>query len=241
MSATTGLPRSSPGSPNTSRRMSRGGRTRISAPDAAVFSALLSTYMTVGELLRARQNPGRIRRQGRRGLASFVLQLHRQWSAARAFGTVDRPQRGGHRPIPRAGFSVLHRDRPGNGGWDLCRSQCVRTPTSWPRTPSSKHACRLRPSARAVTRSCGRFTVGVRQVELRCDRGQFGEARRRRYFTNSRPEQHSSSSPLRGRAVGVAGHNWSAAFPRPRTNAGFFPAQRRPGGGDFGRYARVSG
>ncbi len=112
-------------------------------------------------------------------------------------------------------------DRQRGGLGSLSRA-VRRTPTSWPRTPSSKHACRLRPSARAVTCSCGRFTVGGEAVELRAT---VDSSAKLAVDGTSRILDRNNTAHPRRFAAGpwVAGHNWSAAFPRPpRTNAGFF-------------------
>ncbi|XGU21226.1 hypothetical protein ACETU7_14930 [Rhodococcus sp. 3Y1] len=102
----------------------------------------------------------------------------------------------------------------------LILSRAVRrTPTSWPRTPSSKHACRLRPSARAVT--------------CPADASRSGRGSRTRATVDSSAKlavdgtsrildrNNTVSSSLRGRAVGCR-PQLVGGFPRPRTNAGFF-------------------
>ena len=93
--------------------------------DAAVFSALLSTYMTVGELLRRGRIPAESVAKDVEGWLHSFFSFIASGPPPERLEQLIALNEAGIVQFPRAGFSVLHRDRPGNGGWDLCRSQCV--------------------------------------------------------------------------------------------------------------------
>ncbi|MGC0362487.1 putative NAD(P)/FAD-binding protein YdhS [Rhodococcus sp. 27YEA15] len=188
--------------------------------DAAVFSALLSVYMTVGELLRRGRIPAKSVAEDVEGrLHSFFSFIASGPPPERLEQLLALNEAGVVQFLgPDTAFST--EIDPANGAGLFVARSASHTDIVATRTliEARLPVASISTSADALLRNLhGRGEA----VELRAT--EDSAAKLAVDGTSRILNQDGSAHPRRFAAgPWVAGHNWSAAFPRPRTNAGFF-------------------
>jgi hypothetical protein len=188
--------------------------------DAAVFSALLSSYMTVGELLRRGRIPAESVAKDVEGwLHSFFSFIASGPPPERLEQLLALNEAGVVQFLgPDTVFSTEIDPSTGDGLFvarSASHTDIVATRTL---IEARLPVASISASGDALLRS---LHSRGEAVELRATPDS---AAKLAVDGTSRVRHADNTVHPRRFAVGpwVAGHNWSAAFPRPRTNAGFF-------------------
>lgn len=188
--------------------------------DAAVFSALLSSYMTVGELLRRGRIPTESIAENVEGwLHSFFSFIASGPPPERLEQLLALNEAGVVQFLGPDTVFATEIDPSTGDGLFVARS-ASHTDIVATRTliEARLPVASISASGDALLRS---LHSRGEAVELRAT---VDSAAKLAVDGTSRIRHADSTVHPRRFAVGpwVAGHNWSAAFPRPRTNAGFF-------------------
>ena len=186
--------------------------------DAALFSALLSSYMTVGELLRRGWIPAKSVANDVEGSTSFLSFIASGPPPERLEQLLALNEAG---IVQFLGpDTVFSSDRSLTGGGLFFARSASHTDIVASRTFIE---ARLPVASISASDDALLWALHSRgeAVELRAT---LDSAAKLAVDGTSRICHADNTVHPRRFAVGpwVAGHNWSSAFPRPRTNAGFF-------------------